>query len=86
MTSACDAILEELDKILRLNPPDVVTAEVWRIKTLVNTDCSSESLNKVHDEALDLKKIEVQDEIEKKLGLIMSIARYEFDVRSPSEK
>ena len=86
MKPACDAILEELDKILRLNPPDEIMQEVWRIKKLVNTDCNSESLNKVHDEALDLQGIEIQTEVEKRLDSIMSIARYGHDTRSPGQK
>ncbi len=32
MKSACDAILEEIDKIIRLNPSDQIMQEVWRIK------------------------------------------------------
>ena len=84
--SACEAILEETEKILRTNPPDPVMEEVWRIKKLINTDCDSESLNKIHDEALDLHGFGISEYVHKRLDLIMSIARYEIDTRSPRDR
>ena len=45
-----------------------------------------DALNAIHDKALQLSLIEdLQREVEEGLGLIVALARYQFDVRSAPE-
>jgi hypothetical protein len=46
----------------------------------------AEALAAIHDEATKLLKHEIPEDVQKGLELIISIARYETDVRSLEEK
>ncbi len=46
----------------------------------------TEALSAIHDEAIKLLNYEIPKEVQKGLQLIISIARYQTDVRSSEEK
>ena len=52
----------------------------------MNEKSMSEALDAIHDTALKLLEHNPSNEIEKGLELIISLARYKYDVRSIQEK
>lgn len=83
--AARTAIQEEVQRIMRDDLSDDLKQELWRIQKLTAIDDEGESLRRVHDEALDLRKAIVPTDARETLDLIMSISRYEMDVR-PSDR
>ncbi len=79
--AARTAIQEEVQRIMSDDLSDDLKRELWRIQKLTAIDDEGESLRRVHDEALDLRKAVVPTDARETLDLIMSIARYEMDVR-----
>jgi hypothetical protein len=51
----------------------------------MNETAMSKAMDAVHDEALKLLQHELPEEVQKGLELIVSIARYKFDVRGTQE-
>jgi hypothetical protein len=54
--------------------------------TAKNMEGMSEALSAIHDEAMKLLKFDIPEEVREGLMLIISLARYEHDVRSDQEK
>ena len=52
----------------------------------MNEQAMSEALNAIHDEAMKLLKFDLPDEVDRGLHLIISLARYQHDVRTEQEK
>jgi hypothetical protein len=52
----------------------------------MNEQAMSEALNAIHDEAMKLLKFDLLDEVDRGLQLIISLARYQHDVRTEQEK
>lgn len=79
--AARTAIQEEVQRIMHDDLSDELKRELWRIQKLTAIEDDGVSLRRVHDEALDLRKAIVPTKARETLDLIMSIARYEMDVR-----
>jgi hypothetical protein len=84
--TARTAIQEEIQALMRYDLPEELKMELWRIQKLTAVDDDGTSLRKVHDEALDLSKAVLPADARSTLSLIMSIARYESDVRPTGRK
>ena len=79
--AARTAIHEEIQRIMRDELSVELKQEIWRIQKWAIPEDDGESLRRIHDEALDLRQAVVPAETRATLDLIMSIARYEMDVR-----
>ena len=84
--SARTAINQELQWLLRQSIPDTVKREVWRIEKLAAVEDDGAALNEIHDKSLNLSGLTVPAGVREALDLVMSIARYEMDVRSIQDK
>lgn len=84
--AARTAIQEEVQRLMHDDLPDELKREVWRIQKLTAIDDDGTSLRKVHDEALDVRKAILSKDARATLDLIMSIARYEMDVRPVGQR
>lgn len=52
----------------------------------MSEEAMSKALDAIHDEAVKLLKFDVPEEVSAGLSLIISLARYKFDVRTQEEK
>ena len=75
------------NKATRRAARTAIQEEVHRIMCDdLSDDLKQESLPRVHDEALDLRKAVIPTDARETLDLIMSIARYEMDVRHSARR
>lgn len=52
----------------------------------MNNKQMSEALDAIHDETLKLLQKDLPEEVEEGLDIIVSIARYKYDIRTNEEK
>jgi hypothetical protein len=84
--AARSAIQEEIQRLMRDDLPEEIKRELWRVQMLTAINDDGASLRKVHDEALDLRTTVLPADARDTLNLIMSIARYESDIRPEERK